>query len=199
MRVTLTAVPVECFQDLAILRRPRMLSAFETWSAHSLICCFFIIRLISAALVLSTFDHSAAPSTASTSMLSVTAAMNTTREYTPSCVLPESAPVAPVSFEVCIHVFEMLLNAPDTDFRKPYERLRNRAIPISGWPCAIELDKESRGGELVITKRQIVGEVTRILRWCQLFGEGGWVQVEQDPQWIVIVSGWADLGGGGDE
>lgn len=73
------------------------------------------------------------------------------------------------------------------------------AIIISQWPCAIELDRESAGPTLVITKRQIVGEVVRILRWCQLFGEGGWVRLEEASTWIVIVSGEVGSGAGGDE
>lgn len=70
---------------------------------------------------------------------------------------------------------------------------------LSGAPCAVILDRRGFGGDIIISLRHVVVDVTCISLYCQRWGEGGWMHIDGTTDWIVGVEGGrvGDVNGGG--
>ena len=55
--------------------------------------------------------------------------------------------------------------------------------------CVISMDRQKHGGSISISKRRIVDYARQLLFFCENYGYGGWVFLNEDPGWIIIVSG----------
>lgn len=119
--------------------------------------------------------------------------LSTSLNATIRCVLPDPS-VLPVSLEVCQSVLHRALSLSDADLIRHYIHNANAFRMISGIGCSVSLDRRRTGGEIAISKRRVVTYAQHVLVLCQNFGHGGWVQIDGNEEWIVIVSGEMENG-----
>ena len=55
-------------------------------------------------------------------------------------------------------------------------------------PCIIGILPHARGNPLVISLRQIIGDLVLLLKVCEDYGNGGWIAIE-GTSWALIVNG----------
>ena len=127
---------------------------------------------------------SAFPNVVPSTKLNVSTYLNDTTH----CLLPVPY-VVPVSLETCQPALRRTLLAPEVDYLRLYEHNMSPIMIIGGTGCFVSLDRQGRGGNIVITKRTVVAYALQVLQLCQNFGHGGWAHIDMNDDWIVIVSG----------
>ena len=104
------------------------------------------------------------------------------------CVVPEP-PLIPVGLRSCQPAIRRLLLAPDAEVLHRYRHYASLIGIVDVYGCVISLDRRTRQGDLLITKRRIADYARQVLLLCEGFGQGGWTHIDGDEDWIVIVSG----------
>lgn len=167
-----------------------MLYSYDVLFIQGFISLLLSYSFTNAAIILSNLS---ALSDVSPSIHRLNYNSSTTLNGTTRCVLPV-LPLAPVNIEACQPTFQWLLRAQDADIPRLYLPGTTPITITHSAGCAISLDKRGLRGGLSISKRMIVDYARQVLLLCEDFGQGGWMHVDGNEDWIVIVSGRRETG-----